>query len=311
MPRRRRDPAQPQRRETHLTPVSGRPSVLVGIATYNRAAELPKAIRSAFAQSYRPLRVAVIDDASTDNTPDLHREFPAVSWERCEPGQGYVRARNYMMLNADEDYFVSLDDDSWFIQGDEIALAVDFLERSPRTAAIAFDIISRDQPAQASRGDRNAVALFVGCGHMLRLSVVREFGGYSEFPGTYGVEEKDLCLRLIDAGYSIVQLDGVHVWHEKSIVARDIVRQHRSGVCNDFTFAVRRLPTVLLLPTIVWKLFWHLVFAVRHGLLWAYLQGVRDFAVAWADVWRSRRPVSRASITEFRELSKAPRRLAG
>ena len=294
-----------------MTVVSERPSVVVGIATHNRAAELPKAILSAFAQSHRPLRVAVIDDASTDSTPDLRHDFPAVSWERCEPGQGYVRARNRMMLGADEDYYVSLDDDSWFIQGDEVALAVDFLERSPRTGAIAFDIISPDQPRKALRRGRNAIALFIGCGHVLRLSVVRELGGYSEFPGKYGAEEKDFCLRLIDAGYDIVKFDGVHVWHDKSLVARDIPRQHRSGVCNDFTLTIRRVPTVLLLPTMAWKLVWHLVFAVRHGLLLACLQGMHDFGVVWTDVWRSRRPVSHASIAKFRELSKAPRKLAG
>ena len=201
---------------------AGGASVVVGLATHNRADVLRKAIGSALDQSFAPLRVAVIDDASSDETPSLRHEFKSVSWERWEQGHGYVRARNQMMLTAAENYYVSLDDDSWFIKGDEIAIAVDFLERHRQVAAVAFDILSPDRPNQISRGAQRLVATFIGCGHLLRLSVVKELGGYAEFPGAYGVEEKDLCLRLIDAGYQIVKLDGVHVWHDKSGLARDI-----------------------------------------------------------------------------------------
>src|SRR5437762_12405020 len=48
------------------------------------------------------------------------------------------------------------------------------------------------------------------------LSAAREVGLYEANPGSYGVEEKDLCLRLLDAGYKIVKLSGVHVWHDKT-----------------------------------------------------------------------------------------------
>jgi glycosyltransferase involved in cell wall biosynthesis len=283
------------------------PSVVVGIATHNRAPVLPKAIRSALTQSYRPLRVAVIDDASTDDTPTIRERFPTVAWTRWQANRGHLAARNKMMLEAGDKYFVSLDDDAWFLRGDEIALAVDFLERNPGTAAIAFDILSPDRPEPTARGPCIAVPAFVGCGHVLRLSVVRKIGGYIPFPGTYGAEERDLCLQLIDSGHAIVQLVGVHVWHDKSDLARDVSRQHRSGVCNDLAFAVRRVPLYLLPPTLVWKFAAHFIFALRKGLLRPALQGMGQFLGAWAGIWRARRPVRRASIRIFRSLTKAPR----
>jgi glycosyltransferase involved in cell wall biosynthesis len=287
-------------------PVGGS-SVVVGIATHNRADVLRKAIGSALKQSFDPLRIAVIDDASSDETPNLRHEFKSVSWERWEQGRGYVCARNRMMLAAIEDYYVSLDDDAWFIQNDEIAIAVDFLNRHPKVAAVAFDIISPDHPQQAARSARRLVAMFVGCGHVLRLSAVKELGGYTEFPGTYGAEEKDLCLRLIDAGYEIVKLDGVHVWHDKSALARDIPRQHCSGVCNDLTLTLRRVPIVFLLPVLVWKVLSHLAFGVRTGLLHPCLQGFRNFIYAAADVWRTRRPVRLSSMARFHALTRSAR----
>jgi glycosyltransferase involved in cell wall biosynthesis len=286
-------------------------SVVVGIATYNRSDVLRKAIGSALLQSYAPLRVAVIDDASSDETPNLRSEFKSVSWERWEQCEGYVRARNTLMLNALEDYYVSLDDDSWFIQGDEIAIAVDFLERHPRTAAVAFDILSPDHPQQVPRGPRRSVAMFIGCGHVLRLSPVKELGGYTEFPGTYGAEEKDLCLRLIDSGYQIVKLDGVNVWHDKSSLARDIPSQHCSGVCNDLTLTLRRFPLAFLLPVLAWKVSSHIAFAVRTGLLRHCLKGFRNFVFAAADVWRSRCPVRLSSVARFSALTRAPRDVSG
>jgi GT2 family glycosyltransferase len=297
---------------TPMTPPSlANTSVVVGIATHNRCDELRKSIASALNQSHAPLRVTVIDDASSDETPKLRDEFKNVSWERLEQAQGYVRARNKMMLTAAENYYVSLDDDSWFIKGDEIAIAVDFLERHPQVAAVALDILSPDHPNQISRGAERSVALFIGCGHLLRLSVVKELGGYAEFPGAYGVEEKDFCLRLIDAGYQIVKLDGVHVWHDKSLRARDIPRQHCSGVCNDLALTLRRVPIVILLPVLVGKVSGHISFAVRAGLLRPCLEGLRNFIFAAADVWRTRRPVRLASLARFRALSRSSSEVSG
>jgi GT2 family glycosyltransferase len=286
-------------------------SVVVGIATHNRACLLRKAIDSACQQSHRPLRVAVVDDASSDDTSSLRQQFASVSWERWDTGQGYVRARNWMMLKASEDYYVSLDDDAWFLQSDEIAVAVEFLERHPKIAAVAFDIVSPDRPVQAARGAQSSVATFIGCGHVLRLSTVRELGGYTEFSGSYGVEEKDLCLRLIDAGYGTVKLDGVHVWHDKTPSARDLQKQRRSGVCNDLTLAAVRVPAWLVVPVLVVKMIKHLVFATRRGFLRACLQGVHDFAFAASDVWRARRPVRISSLAQFQVLSRSPRKLIG
>ena len=98
-------------------------SVVVGIATRNRAEWLRKAINSALQQSQHRLRIAVIDNASSDETPSLRQEFGSISWGRWEPEGCYVSARNWMMLNANEDYYVSLDDDAWFVEGDEVVVS--------------------------------------------------------------------------------------------------------------------------------------------------------------------------------------------
>jgi glycosyltransferase involved in cell wall biosynthesis len=280
-------------------------SVLVGIVTHNRAAVLPKAIASALKQSYRPLAVVVHDDGSSDGTPALADAYPQVDWQRRDPGQGYIRARNDLMLTSTADYYVSLDDDAWFINGDEIAVAVDLLDRTPGAAAVAFDILSRSHPRPAPRGPAHAVGMFIGCGHVLRLSAVRPLGGYADFAGSYGGEEKDLSLRLIDVGFEILQVEGLHVWHEESALARDLGQQHRSGVNNDLTMALRRFPAAVVAPLLAWKLVRHLIFGLRHGLLRPALVGMRDWSAAIPAIWRTRAPVSLAAVRRFYSLSRA------
>jgi GT2 family glycosyltransferase len=288
------------------------PSVLVGIVTHNRAEILPKAIASAFAQKGCRVRVAVIDDCSTDATPELARHHPEVEWTRWEPGRGYMAARNQWMLSEGVDYFVSLDDDSWFMQEDEIALAVDLMEKQPIVAAVAFDILSPDRAEAVKRQSAQPANIFIGCGHVLKLKALRQVGVYDDdaVPGSYGGEEKDLCLRLIDAGYVIMAMPGVHVWHDKTSVARNLVAQYRSVVCNDLVLTVRRTPVWLLplfLPGRCWRHFSH---ARQHGMIDAFLQGMSMFLQALPAALCTRKAVNARALWAFRKLSRSAQPLA-
>jgi GT2 family glycosyltransferase len=279
--------------------VTMQPSAIVGIATHNRADLLRKAISSALGQSYRPLRVAVIDDGSSDNTSALQREFPEVSWEHWDHAQGYVKARNRMMLNATEDYYVSLDDDAWFLETDEIAIAVDFMEGHPSVAAVAFDVLSKWRAEKRPRGSVRYTRNFIGCGHVLRLSAVKKLGGYAKFPGSYGCEEKDISLRLIDAGFQIAVLPGVHVWHDNSSEGRDIDRQYLANLYNDLAMVLWRAPFPILFPALVWRAQQQFRQARKINCAHVLPRVVFDFARALPGLWQSRQPVRMSSIARY------------
>ena len=277
---------------------------LVGIVSRNRAGILPKTLDSALAQSAPGVRVAVIDDASADDTRDLEPKYRGVDWEfRPEP-RGYMSARNEFMSRDGFEFFVSLDDDAWFLAGDEIMVALEHFKADPMLAAVAFDIVSPDRPQTRARTPAHHVGMFIGCGHVLRLSGVRAVGAYVPTPGSYGGEEKDLCLRLIDAGYKVIRLPGVHVWHDKTPVARDIAWQHRSVVCNDLAMAVRRAPLPLLPAIVPGKIFRHLMFSWRAGLIAPCLSGLLLFARSLPSVWRWRQPVRYKTLRTYAALSQ-------
>jgi GT2 family glycosyltransferase len=272
------------------------PRVLIGITTRNRAAILPKALASALAQQYPALEVAVLDDGSTDDTPALREKYPAVRWLRHEHAHGIIESRNELMQTIGASYFVSLDDDAWFLQGDEIALAVRRLETHPDVAAIAFDILSPDRPGKVARRGAVPTSMFIGCGHMVRLSSVRAVGCYAPTPGTYGSEEKDLALRLADRGFKIELLPGVHVWHDKAWTGRDWYPLHRSGVCNELFMTLRRCPlpdVLLVLPLKILSYFW---FWFRQPAYFrAGLAGLWAFGCHLGDALRTRQAVRRAT----------------
>jgi len=280
------------------------PRVVVGIVTRDRAAVVRKAIDSALAQSLPNVAISVLNDGSADETNRIAIEYPTVNWSDYATSRGCIAARNDLMGGVVEDYFVSLDDDAWFLNGDEISVGVDYLEAHPKVAAIAFDILSPDKSSERSRAQPRRVPMFIGCGHIVRMAAARAAGGYVSTPGIYGSEEKDLALRLMDAGYEIMLLPGVHVWHDKTAVAREQPAQHRSGVCNDLAMTLRRTPLVVLPLALLSKLYRHFRFSSAHQLEEPFWGGVRLFCQSIPQVWRTRRPVRLATLRAYVKLSR-------
>jgi GT2 family glycosyltransferase len=273
---------------------------MVGITTRNRAGILPKAIASALEQDYPHLLAAVVDDASTDNTDTLRNNHPGVHWVRHETMHGCVANRNELMRTPGFDYYVSLDDDAWFMRHDEISIAVRRMESEPQLAAIAFDILSPDRRTEVPREAPRPTAVFIGCGHLLRLSAVREVGFYASTPGPYGSEEKDLALRLADRGFKIELLPGVHVWHDKAWTGRDWYPLHRSGVCNELFMTLQRCPMPDLLLVLPLKMLSFARYWLRHPrYLRAGLAGLAQFIRHSGSALGHRQPVRRETFWRF------------
>jgi len=279
--------------------------VLIGITTYNRADILAKSIQSALDQDYPDKEVAVFDDASTDETPSLRASFPQVKWYRVDRNHGYLLGRNKLMSDTDADFYFSLDDDAWFLRGDEISVGVKLLQSRPEVSALAYDVLTPDRPAAVDRKEPIPTHMFIGCGHLLRLTAVREVGFYTPSPGAYGSEEKDLCVQLLDHKHELMFMPGVHVWHEKTMLARDLGAQHRSGVCNDLVFALRRCPMPLALWLIPGKFLSHLTFAVQNGFVGPCLQGIGMFCTTFPRVAATRKAVSSAAFHEYLRRQRA------
>lgn len=90
--------------------------VSVIIPTYNRANLLPRALKSVLSQTYQPLEVIVVDDASQDNTSEVVEGFGEGTFRyiRHEENKGGSAARNTGIRAARGKFIAFLDsDDAW------------------------------------------------------------------------------------------------------------------------------------------------------------------------------------------------------
>jgi glycosyltransferase involved in cell wall biosynthesis len=89
--------------------------VSVVIPTYNSARFLGAAIDSVLVQTYRDFEVIVVDDGSTDDTPEVVARFGEAVRYRRQANQGVSEARNRGIAEAQGRYVAFLDaDDTWF-----------------------------------------------------------------------------------------------------------------------------------------------------------------------------------------------------
>jgi len=88
--------------------------VSVVCPAYNCGQFMIPALESVFSQSYRPIEVIVVDDGSTDSTPELVQGYREVRYLR-QVNRGPSAARNSGIRAARGEYVAFLDlDDLWF-----------------------------------------------------------------------------------------------------------------------------------------------------------------------------------------------------
>lgn len=91
-------------------------SVSVVITTYNRPQFLKRAVQSAL-QAGPDLEVIVVDDCSTDETPDVCAELADVRYIRLTTNQGLAHARNVGVAESSSEFIAFLDDDDLRLPG--------------------------------------------------------------------------------------------------------------------------------------------------------------------------------------------------
>src|SRR4051812_26695488 len=97
------------------------PTISVIVPSYNGSAFIAEAIRSTFEQTLLPVEILVVDDASTDNTPDLVEALakgapvPVRLIRLTKNCGGPAQPMNLGMAEARGDYAAILDQDDVFL----------------------------------------------------------------------------------------------------------------------------------------------------------------------------------------------------
>lgn len=105
-------------------------AVSVIIPTFNRAIMLKNAIDSVLAQEFDDFELIVIDDGSTDNTPEIIRSYGTGIKSIQTGNKGVSAARNRGIETASGDLIAFLDSDDLWLPG-KLAAQVEFFKTNP------------------------------------------------------------------------------------------------------------------------------------------------------------------------------------
>jgi GT2 family glycosyltransferase len=253
------------------------PLVSFVVVTHNRSAALRSALESIAVQDYSPAEVVLVDNASSDNTHAVVREFMRshknVCYHRLEENRGVSGGRNVGTRLARGDILITIDDDAVLIDRGAARRVVEKFLGDSSIGALAFKIVSpegRIRPREFPTFDRSLdpgiefeTCYFIGAGHAMSRKVHDAVGLYVDH-FFFGLEEIEFSWRIMDAGFRIVYFPDVVVMHMKAASSRipqsEMLRQELQ---NRFEMNVRHLPWGYVLSQQL----------IRLGYAWLLLKG--------------------------------------
>lgn len=183
--------------------------VSVAVPAFNAEKFVARALRSCLNQatSGLNLEIIVIDDGSTDETPEILSEFGnAIIVESFSENLGVGAASQAALSLANGKYFFRLDSDDFLNE-----FAIEFLfsvaKFNPTCSfffADYFLVDKRGFKREKVRRDSLQSVLNHGAGILFETRVLRDVGGYD--PGLRDCEDYDLLARTILAGHRGIRI---------------------------------------------------------------------------------------------------------
>lgn len=196
--------------------------ISVIIPNINRRSLLEKCLNGVFRQSYKPIEVIVIDNASTDGAPEMVKSrFPMIKLIENKTNIGAAEARNQGIRLSKGAYLWFLDNDSLCEDNGVLQRMVDYLEGHPDAGCAGGELRYDTQGNCIGvkgfdiRPNGEAVMKIHACegvcecdyfdtlNLLARRDIVYRIGGFDSYY-IYLAEDKDLCFKIKKAGYKIV-----------------------------------------------------------------------------------------------------------
>lgn len=223
--------------------------VSVVVVTFNSGAYIQRCLTALASSSYEPSAAYVIDNASTDGTPEIvAREFPGVRLVKRPDNDGFGVASNVgIRLSAPSEYVLLLNPDAVLSRG-SLAILVHYMDEHADVGIAGCRLLNEDCSLQHSIGKFPTVANQLGRALMLYrlfpwLPALQELEGRRErysrthdvewllgavmlvrrraletvglFDGRFFLfsEEVDLCLRMERQGWRVCFVADTSVKH--------------------------------------------------------------------------------------------------
>jgi GT2 family glycosyltransferase len=271
-----------------------KPLVSIVIPNWNGRAYLPGCLKSLARQSYSPLEIAVVDNASADGSQQIVRDsFPEVRLLQLEKNRGFAGACNTGIDASGGEIVVLLNNDTE-VEPDWVAQIVGAFERHPDAGLVASKMLLFDRrdtlhtagdlvytnglpgnrgvwQADGEAYNREEM-VFSACGGSAayRTSMLDRIGMLdSDF--FFSCEDVDLAWRAQLGGWKCVYAPKAIVYHRLSATGGGPTASFYDGR-NFVWLIVKNFPGQLL------SKYWKHVVGAQFGLAWAAIKAWRGKA---------------------------------
>jgi GT2 family glycosyltransferase len=212
------------------------PKVSVVVASYNGGRTLRACLESLTKLNYPNYEVVLVDDGSTDGSPQIAAQFPTIRYIRQENwGLSYARNAGILAATGDIVAFTDSDcraDEDWlcYLVGDLLktnAVGIggpNYLPPEDNWIAAAVSV-SPGTPCHVLLDDRTAEHI-PGCNMAFWKWALEAIGGFDPIFRKAG-DDVDVCWRLMQRGWKIAFSPPAFVWHYRRCTARAYLNQQR------------------------------------------------------------------------------------
>lgn len=225
------------------------PAISVVITTYNRAQLLPRAIQSAQTAG-SDLEIIVVDDCSTDNTPQVCADIPGIRFIRVDVNSGLAHARNVGISQSRAEFIAFLDDDDLRLPG-SLDKQLHVLRANPDAAFCYGQALIGDAQRQLPTGEIYPIACPLGDifwpllednfipmpSVLARKSALLASNCFNT--ELHLIEDWDMWLRLSERS-SVTALQEPVAIHRKAVVKSDQMCSNRIELCKQ-AFRVQQM----------------------------------------------------------------------
>lgn len=209
------------------------PLITVNIATYNQLPILKKIIEALGDQEFKDFEIIITDDGSSDGTKEW-----AVGggfnyhWQE-DKGFRLAKSKNMGIAVAKGKYFLSLEADvipnyrllsayAKNLVGDSVILGVrhDIVSLPDK---LDYKVLDKSIVGMDWRMDRlrrlgileKPWRCCSGCNALFPTDKLREVGGWNEAFTHYGIDDYEVCLRMMMSGCKLIALPAAYGYHIK------------------------------------------------------------------------------------------------
>lgn len=289
-----------------MAPLSDHPLVSIVMINWNRKVILKEVLTRLSGQTYEPIEIICCDNNSTDGAPDMVAIlFPEVKLIRLNENLG-ITGYNIAFERSTGEIIVILDNDS-YLANDSITRIVEKFSTYLNLGALGCKVYNHYSDAvhhwhpnyREETGPAEGVdaPLFNGCAAAVRRSVIEEVGFYSDKFFLYE-NERDLCTRIISAGYDVKYFTDVTAYHMVHEEGRNTERLIYYGKRNRIWYYWKYMPLQIAMIKTLFIAASSAASAISTGKIKLYLRPVVHGVLGLPEILKMRAPVDKSVVNK-------------